>query len=79
MHTNEIFIENGRFHGKKIADAIAATINLSGCRHHFEAELSIHGRQSFENQRLVPMAALSLSKNSNSIFRILPTALLESG
>ena len=23
MHTNEIFIENGRFHGKKIADAIA--------------------------------------------------------
>jgi thioredoxin reductase (NADPH) len=24
MHTNEIFIENGRFHGKKIADAIAA-------------------------------------------------------
>ena len=26
MHTNEIFIENGRFHGKKIADAIAAAI-----------------------------------------------------
>jgi thioredoxin reductase (NADPH) len=26
MHTNEIFIENGRFHGKKIADAIAATL-----------------------------------------------------
>ncbi len=25
MHTNEIFIENGRFHGKKIADAIAAS------------------------------------------------------
>ncbi len=24
MHTNEIFIENGRFHGKTIADAIAA-------------------------------------------------------
>ena len=24
MHTNEIFIENGRFHGKKIAGAIAA-------------------------------------------------------
>ncbi len=23
MHTNEIFIENGRFHGKQIADAIA--------------------------------------------------------
>ena len=26
MHTNEIFIENGRFHGKKIAEAIAAGI-----------------------------------------------------
>jgi len=26
MHTNEIFIENGRFHGRKIADAIAASI-----------------------------------------------------
>jgi len=26
MHTNEIFIENGRFHGKKIADAIAASL-----------------------------------------------------
>lgn len=26
MHTNEIFIENGRFHGKKIAEAIAAKI-----------------------------------------------------
>jgi thioredoxin reductase (NADPH) len=24
MHTNEIFIENGRFHGKKIAEAIAS-------------------------------------------------------
>ena len=24
MHTNEIFIENGRFHGKIIAEAIAA-------------------------------------------------------
>ena len=23
MHTNEIFIENGRFHGGKIAEAIA--------------------------------------------------------
>jgi thioredoxin reductase (NADPH) len=27
MHTNEIFIENGRFHGKKIAEAIAASIS----------------------------------------------------
>jgi thioredoxin reductase (NADPH) len=26
MHTNEIFIENGRFHGKKIADDIAAKL-----------------------------------------------------
>jgi len=26
MHTNEIFIENGRFHGKQIADAIAASL-----------------------------------------------------
>jgi thioredoxin reductase (NADPH) len=26
MHTNEIFIENGRFHGKKIADAIASAL-----------------------------------------------------
>jgi thioredoxin reductase (NADPH) len=26
MHTNEIFIENGRFHGKKIADAIASEV-----------------------------------------------------
>jgi len=24
-HTNEIFIENGRFHGKVIADAMAAS------------------------------------------------------
>lgn len=27
MHTNEIFIENGRFHGKKIADAIALALS----------------------------------------------------
>jgi thioredoxin reductase (NADPH) len=27
MHTNEIFIENGRFHGQKIAEAIAAAIS----------------------------------------------------
>ena len=27
MHTNEIFIENGRFHGKTIADAIAASLH----------------------------------------------------
>ena len=27
MHTNEIFIENGRFHGKKIAEAIAETLS----------------------------------------------------
>jgi thioredoxin reductase (NADPH) len=26
MHTNEIFIENGRFHGRKIAEAIAAAL-----------------------------------------------------
>ena len=26
MHTNEIFIENGRFHGKKIAEAIAESM-----------------------------------------------------
>ena len=26
MHTNEIFIENGRFHGKQIADSIAAKL-----------------------------------------------------
>lgn len=29
MHTNEIFIENGRFHGKSIAAAIAASITDS--------------------------------------------------
>ena len=28
MHTNEIFIENGRFHGKKIAEAIAESLSL---------------------------------------------------
>jgi thioredoxin reductase (NADPH) len=28
MHTNEIFIENGRFHGHQIADAIAAQLTL---------------------------------------------------
>jgi thioredoxin reductase (NADPH) len=27
MHTNEIFIENGRFHGKKIAEAIAQSLS----------------------------------------------------
>jgi len=27
MHTNEIFIENGRFHGKKIAEAIAVSLS----------------------------------------------------
>jgi thioredoxin reductase (NADPH) len=27
MHTNEIFIENGRFHGRAIADAIAAQLS----------------------------------------------------
>jgi len=26
MHTNEIFIENGRFHGGKIAEAIATEL-----------------------------------------------------
>jgi thioredoxin reductase (NADPH) len=26
MHTNEIFIENGRFHGRLIAEAIAAQL-----------------------------------------------------
>jgi thioredoxin reductase (NADPH) len=26
MHTNEIFIENGRFHGKQIADSVAAKL-----------------------------------------------------
>ncbi len=30
MHTNEIFIENGRFHGKKIAEAIAGQTALAG-------------------------------------------------
>ncbi|HUA17101.1 MAG TPA: YpdA family putative bacillithiol disulfide reductase [Bryobacteraceae bacterium] len=29
MHTNEIFIENGRFHGKKIAEAIAESLASS--------------------------------------------------
>lgn len=29
MHTNEIFIENGRFHGEKIASAIAAGLQSS--------------------------------------------------
>jgi thioredoxin reductase (NADPH) len=29
MHTNEIFIENGRFHGKQIADAIAGSLAIS--------------------------------------------------
>ena len=28
MHTNEIFIENGRFHGKQIADSIAAKLSV---------------------------------------------------
>jgi len=28
MHTNEIFIENGRFHGKQIADDIAAKLSI---------------------------------------------------
>ena len=28
MHTNEIFIENGRFHGKQIAEAIAAQLHV---------------------------------------------------
>ena len=27
MHTNEIFIENGRFHGRQIADAIAGQLS----------------------------------------------------
>ena len=26
MHTNEIFIENGRFHGKKIGESIALSL-----------------------------------------------------
>ena len=29
MHTNEIFIENGRFHGRQIADAIARATHLN--------------------------------------------------
>ncbi|HEX6895160.1 MAG TPA: YpdA family putative bacillithiol disulfide reductase [Bryobacteraceae bacterium] len=29
MHTNEIFIENGRFHGKKIAEAVADSLASS--------------------------------------------------
>jgi len=29
MHTNEIFIENGRFHGQKIAEAIAGALELA--------------------------------------------------
>jgi thioredoxin reductase (NADPH) len=29
MHTNEIFIENGRFHGKQIAEAIADSLSPS--------------------------------------------------
>jgi len=29
MHTNEIFIENGRFHGRQIADAIAGELRRS--------------------------------------------------
>jgi len=32
MHTNEIFIENGRFHGKKIAEAIAARLAAGDCQ-----------------------------------------------
>jgi thioredoxin reductase (NADPH) len=28
MHTNEIFIENGRFHGQKIAEAIAESLSI---------------------------------------------------
>jgi thioredoxin reductase (NADPH) len=27
MHTNEVFIENGRFHGKKIGEAIARSLS----------------------------------------------------
>jgi thioredoxin reductase (NADPH) len=26
MHTNEIFIENGRFHGRQIAESIASRL-----------------------------------------------------
>ena len=29
MHTNEIFIENGRFHGRQIAEAIATNLNVT--------------------------------------------------
>jgi thioredoxin reductase (NADPH) len=29
MHTNEIFIENGRFHGRQIADSIAHRLSAS--------------------------------------------------
>ena len=29
MHTNEIFIENGRFHGELIACAIASSLDAS--------------------------------------------------
>jgi len=32
MHTNEIFIENGRFHGKKIAEAIAESLSRTPVR-----------------------------------------------
>ena len=32
MNTNEIFIENGRFHGKLIAEAIAARLNREAHR-----------------------------------------------
>jgi thioredoxin reductase (NADPH) len=28
VHTNEIFIENGRFHGKLIAEAIQESLHL---------------------------------------------------
>jgi thioredoxin reductase (NADPH) len=28
MHTNEIFIENGRFHGRQIAESIAARLGI---------------------------------------------------
>ncbi|MGQ9916816.1 MAG: hypothetical protein ACUVS7_05305, partial [Bryobacteraceae bacterium] len=28
MHTNEIFIENGRFHGAQIAEAIARRVSV---------------------------------------------------
>ena len=28
MHTSEIFIENGRFHGKQIAEAIATKLTV---------------------------------------------------